>query len=120
MTNTAGKHRKTFKLGTGSARMELESFQGDIELRRPQEMRERIEEHKHDHDNDNDNDHDRDRDTSFSLHFDAGTWNYAARYAKAYAPKYAKEYAPRYARTYARMYARTYKQSYRRTDTTSH
>ncbi|PYP18764.1 MAG: hypothetical protein DMD54_04505 [Gemmatimonadetes bacterium] len=122
MTNTAGKHRKTFKLGTGSARMELESFQGDIELRRPQEMRDRIEEHKHDkdHDNDNDNDHDRDRDTSFSFHFDAGAWNYAARYAKAYAPKYAKAYAPRYARTYARMYARTYKQSYRSTDTTSH
>src|SRR6266513_3903713 len=66
MTNTAGKHRKTFKIGSGSARMELESFQGDIELRRPQEMRERIEEHKHDHDNDNDNDHDRDRDASCS------------------------------------------------------
>src|SRR5882762_2497345 len=104
MTNTAGKHRKTFKLGTGSARMELESFQGDIELRRPQEMRDRIEEHKrdHDNDNDNDNDHDSDRDTSFSTHVGAATWDYAARYAKAYAPKYAKAYAPRYARTYAR------------------
>ena len=32
------KHRYTFKLGTGSARMEAESFQGDIELRRPSEM----------------------------------------------------------------------------------
>jgi DUF4097 and DUF4098 domain-containing protein YvlB len=37
---TREKHRYTFKLGTGSARMEAESFQGDIELRRPAEMRE--------------------------------------------------------------------------------
>src|SRR5881396_3475886 len=79
MTSTAGRHRKTFKIGTGSARMELESFQGDIEMRRPQEIRERIDEHKRDHHNDNDNDHDSDRDTSFSSHFDAGTWDYAAR-----------------------------------------
>ncbi len=123
MTNTAGRHRKTFKIGTGSARMELESFQGDIELRRPAEIRSQIDEHKRDHDNhnDNDNDHDSDRDTSFSTHFGAGTWDYAAHYAKAYAPKYAKAYAPRYARTYARMYARTYKQAFRSsTDTTSH
>src|SRR5437899_1151486 len=120
MTNTAGKHRKTFKIGSGSARMELESFQGDMELPRPEEVRHGIEEHKHDHDNDNHNEHDRDRDTSFSFHFDAGAWSYAARYAKAYAPKYAKAYAPQYARTYARMYARTYKQAYRSTDTTSH
>jgi len=124
MTSAPGKHRKTFKIGSGSARMELESFQGDIELRRPQEIRERIDEHKRDHDNDKDhdfdNDHDNDSDTSFSSHFDAGTWNYAARYAKAYAPKYAKAYAPLYARTYARAYARTYKRAYRDTDTTSH
>jgi DUF4097 and DUF4098 domain-containing protein YvlB len=37
---TREKHRYSFKLGTGSARMEAESFQGDIELRRPSEMRE--------------------------------------------------------------------------------
>jgi DUF4097 and DUF4098 domain-containing protein YvlB len=41
-TGTPGKHRYTFKLGTGSARMEAESFQGDIELRRPAELRERM------------------------------------------------------------------------------
>ena len=35
-------HRYTFKLGTGSARMEAESFQGDINLRRPTEIRERM------------------------------------------------------------------------------
>jgi DUF4097 and DUF4098 domain-containing protein YvlB len=35
---TREKHRYTFKLGSGSARMEAESFQGDIELRRPSEM----------------------------------------------------------------------------------
>jgi DUF4097 and DUF4098 domain-containing protein YvlB len=39
LTATAGKHRYTFKLGSGSARMEVESFQGDIQLRRPAEMR---------------------------------------------------------------------------------
>ena len=39
LTRTEGKHRYTFKLGTGSARMEVESFQGDIQLRRPSEMR---------------------------------------------------------------------------------
>jgi DUF4097 and DUF4098 domain-containing protein YvlB len=32
-------HRYTFKLGSGSARMEAESFQGDIQLRRPSEIR---------------------------------------------------------------------------------
>ena len=46
------KHRYTFKLGTGSARMEAESFQGDIELRRPSEMREQQQRHK-----DKDKDH---------------------------------------------------------------
>src|SRR5258706_1861295 len=35
---TREKHRYTFKLGTGSARMEAESFQGDINLRRPAEI----------------------------------------------------------------------------------
>jgi hypothetical protein len=33
------KHRFTFRLGNGSGRLELESFQGDIELRRPGEVR---------------------------------------------------------------------------------
>jgi len=41
-TGTPGKQRYTFKLGTGSARMEAESFQGDIKLRRPAELRERM------------------------------------------------------------------------------
>ena len=35
---TREKHRYTFKLGTGTARLEAESFQGDIQLRRPSEM----------------------------------------------------------------------------------
>jgi len=35
-------HRYTFKLGSGSARMEAESFQGDIQLRRPSEIQERM------------------------------------------------------------------------------
>src|SRR5256885_6557633 len=53
MTGSTGRHRKTFKIGSGSARMELESFQGDIEMRRPQELRGRVDrkrnrdEHEH-------------------------------------------------------------------------
>jgi len=39
LTATPGKHRYTFKLGSGSARMEIESFQGDIKLCRPAELR---------------------------------------------------------------------------------
>lgn len=39
VTSTPGRRRWTFKLGTGSARLEAESFQGDIELRRPGEVR---------------------------------------------------------------------------------
>lgn len=42
LTRTGRAGRYTFKLGTGSARMEAESFQGDIELRRPQELRDRM------------------------------------------------------------------------------
>ena len=103
-----GKHRKTFKIGSGSARMELESFQGDIELRRPQELRDRIDrKHKHDeHDNDNDNDKDHDADTDTSVSWDPGS-------VSAYATRYAAAYAPRYARQYAKMYSRQYKTTYR-------
>jgi len=42
LTRTDRGHRYTFKLGNGSARLEAESFQGDIELRRPSEIRERM------------------------------------------------------------------------------
>lgn len=42
LTQTNRGHRYTFKLGTGSARMEAESFQGDIQLRRPSEIRDRM------------------------------------------------------------------------------
>ncbi len=103
-----GKHRKTFKIGSGSARMELESFQGDIELRRPQELRDRIDrKHKHDeHENDNDNDKDHDADTDTSVSWDPGS-------VSAYATRYAAAYAPRYARQYAKMYSRQYKTTYR-------
>jgi len=120
LTNTTGKHRKTFKIAGGSARMELESFQGDIELRRPQELRDRIDrKSKHnEHERDNDNDHDNGWGSSFSFKWDPGSVSaYASRYAAAYAPKYAAQYAaqyaPRYARQYSRMYSRQYKQSYK-------
>src|SRR5256885_11676223 len=42
LTSTAGKHRKTFKIGSGSARMELEAVQGDINPRPPPELRGRV------------------------------------------------------------------------------
>jgi len=120
MTSTLGKHRKTFKIGSGSARMELESFQGDIQLRRPQELHDRVDrKHKHDendNDHDHDKDHDADTDTSFSWALRSVT-AYATRYAAAYAPKYAAQYAaqyaPRYARQYSKMYSRQYKTIYR-------
>jgi DUF4097 and DUF4098 domain-containing protein YvlB len=54
LTATHGKRRYMFKLGSGSARLEAESFQGDIELRRPQEIRDRMQ-HKRDRDQDRHN-----------------------------------------------------------------
>jgi DUF4097 and DUF4098 domain-containing protein YvlB len=45
VTGTPGRRRWTFKLGSGSARLEAESFQGDIQLRRPGEIHRR-EQHK--------------------------------------------------------------------------
>jgi len=110
-----GKHRKTFKLGSGSARMELESFPGDIELRRPQELQDRVDrKHKHDeNDNDNDNDNDYDFDFDFDSSQIASQVSSAVNYAADYAAKYAQEYAPKYARQYARTYSRTYAKTYK-------
>jgi DUF4097 and DUF4098 domain-containing protein YvlB len=118
MTSGVGKHRKTFKIGSGSARMELESFQGDIELRRPQELRDRVDRKHRNHD---ENENDNDNGTRFNFHFDLNNVaTYAARYAKAYAPKYAQAYAPVYARNYARAYSRAYRHPPTSPDTTSH
>lgn len=105
LTATHGKRRYTFKLGSGSARMEVESFQGDIKLRRPEEIRDRM---QHRNKNNNHNEHD----DSFDFHFDSngvgagvGVRDYAAKYAREYAPKYAAKYARQYARAYARTYS---------------
>jgi DUF4097 and DUF4098 domain-containing protein YvlB len=112
MTNTTGKHRKTFKIGTGSARMELESFQGDIELRRPQEMLDRLDRQQKHHENQNDNDND----SEWGVSFDASSVStYATKYAAAYAPKYAAQYAAQYAPRYARQYAKAYSRQYAKT-----
>lgn len=48
VTNTT-KHRFTFTIGSGSARLELETFNGDIRLRRPGQL------HDKHHDNQEDN-----------------------------------------------------------------
>ena len=101
LTRTEGKRRWTFKLGTGSARLEAESFQGDIELRRPGEV-ERM------HDRDKDKDHDYNFDFNFDVNTFGNAAEYAARYAREYAPKYAKQYAPLYAKQYARAYSRSF------------
>ena len=50
LTETRKGKRFSFTLGTGSAQMTLESFQGSIELVRPGSMRDRDRERDHDHD----------------------------------------------------------------------
>src|SRR2546429_9404994 len=121
LTSTTGKHRKTFKIGSGGARVELEAFHGETEMGPPQALQGRVDgKHRHDenendYDDDHDKDHDAHTDTSFS--WDLGSVTaYATRYTAAYAPKYtaqyAAQYAPRYARQYAKMHSRQYKNTY--------
>lgn len=58
-TVRAGRHRFTFTIGRGgNGRLEIDTFSGDIKLRRPGEVN--LEKHKQGHGNDNDNDHDDD------------------------------------------------------------
>ena len=70
-----GRHRQSFRLGNGSASVELETFSGDIQLSRPaelgtrlerklRELREREEEARRKHKEKQDQDHDRDDDHS--------------------------------------------------------
>lgn len=100
MTATPGKRRWTFKLGTGSARLEAESFQGDIQLRRPGEV-----EPPRRHD-EKQKEHDGGHDYDFDFNFDMkNVGDYAAQYARAYAPRYAKQYARTYSRAYSRQYS---------------
>lgn len=113
-TMRPARHRFNFTIGRtgGCARLEIDTFSGDVKLRRPGEVD--IEKHKKGHgqheDNDNDNDNDRDSDTSASsLRFDpAGVSGYAATYAAKYASHYAAQYAPHFARAYAHLYAHLY------------
>jgi hypothetical protein len=102
-TMRTGKHRITFTIGrSGGARLELETFDGDIQLRRPGEVEiERPDHGKNKNDNHND--------FNFDFDFDASSVrDYAAKYARKYAPKFARQFAPKYARQYARAYSRTY------------
>lgn len=99
-TVRAGKHRITFTIGrSGGARLELETFDGDIQLRRPGEVEiERPDAgSKNKHHDGNDMDHDE--------YSGVGAAEYARRYAEAYAPVYASTYAPMYAASYAPMIA---------------
>jgi len=55
LTGVTPRHRFTITLGSGSAKVELESFNGDIKLRQPSQTECRgVTKHK-DHDRDNDN-----------------------------------------------------------------
>lgn len=73
ITGTPGKRRWTFKLGTGSARLEAESFQGDIQLRRPGEV-EMPQRH-----NEKQKNHDSNYDYNFDYDFDYD-YNHTYRY----------------------------------------
>ena len=72
ITGTPGKRRWTFKLGTGSARLEAESFQGDIQLRRPGEVEQpqRHDEKQKNHDSNYDYDFDFDFDVKVDVDLD--------------------------------------------------
>ena len=105
VTGTRPGRRWTFKLGNGSARLEAESFQGDIRLRRPGEVQlDRGHKDKNKH---NDSNHEYD----FNFDFDSNV-DRAVEYATRYARQYAREYAPKYARIYARTYSRAYARQY--------
>src|SRR5204862_7589901 len=73
-TMRAGKHRFTFGIGRCAtpARREVETFDGDIRLRRPGEVEIEMPQHNKDHwrsrphhNNNNDNDNDNDADFDF-------------------------------------------------------
>ena len=96
-----GRRRWTFKLGNGSARLEAESFQGDIQLRRPGEVQRSHQQQRpwrqKNHDS---NDAD---DFGFNFQFDN-------RNVARDAVKYVKPYAPTYTRAYARVSSRNFVQ----------
>jgi len=68
MQSTPGKRRWTFKLGNGSARLEAESFQGDIQLRRPGEV-ERRREHEQNKQKDHDSNYNYDYNHDYSYDY---------------------------------------------------
>jgi len=53
----SAKKRFTFQLGNGSGRLEIESFQGDIQLRRPGEREGSSKSKSKNHDSDHDREH---------------------------------------------------------------
>jgi len=115
-TVRAGRHRYTFTIGRGSnpARIELETFDGNLKLRRPGEVEVELPEHgKYKWKSHND-DFDLNFDFKLDLNIDTRivtryasqyASEYASRYAPQYAAQYAAEYAPKYAREYAKQYA---------------
>jgi hypothetical protein len=108
-TVRAGRHRITFTQSRCSspARMELETFDGDIKLRRPGEVQLEMPERDKQKWKTHDNDFDLDFDFDFKIDTRAIT-RVATQYANEYAPRYAAQYAEQYAPTYARAYAKQY------------
>ena len=116
-TVRAGRHRVTFTVGRGSnpARLELETFDGDLRLRRPGEVEIEMpdrEKNKWKNHNNNDNDFDFDEDFDFDFNFDFKMDRVIVPHVEVdtraivqYASQYAAEYAPKYARMYSRQYA---------------
>jgi DUF4097 and DUF4098 domain-containing protein YvlB len=103
VTTTPRQGRRwTFKLGTGSARLEVESFQGDIRLRRPGEVhRDRGRDSKHNKNEDSNYDFD------FNFDFDVKVKEIVDS-AASHAARYAGEYASTFARSYVRANPRVY------------
>jgi len=100
-TVRAGKHRFTLSVGRCSspAKIEVETFDGDIQLRRPGEVELETPEHSEHNKWKNKNDHEEDNDFNFDFHFNYDGAKYAAYTSAA-------ESAAKYARKYARIYSR--------------
>ena len=109
-TVRAGRHRYTFTIGRGSnpARMELETFDGDIQLRRPGEVEVEMPDRNKKGHGAWDREHEFDFDFDFTFDFDFDFTN-ITRYASQYASQYARAYAPKYAPKAARKAARAWR-----------
>jgi len=117
-TVRAGKHRITFTIGRGSnpARLELETFDGDIKLRRPGEVEIEMPDRNNKHQWKVRDNHDDNENLDFNLDIKVDPWvvtnvnvdtRAITRYASRYAREYTREYAPKIAKKVSRSVRRT-------------